>query len=1344
MSDYSSKEQTQDSNYNFGNIEKKWQAFWQAKQLFKTDLDKLNKKNKFYSLVMFPYPSGDLHMGHARVYTISDVISRYKRMTGYQVLNPMGFDAFGLPAENAAIERGIHPADWTEKNIERMREQLVKMGTSYDWKRELISCKPEYYKWTQYLFLKFYEKGLAYKKESPVNWCEDCETVLANEQVENGYCWRHSNTLVQKKNLSQWFLKITDYAEELLQDLQKLTKWPEQVKTMQANWIGKSEGAEIDFEIENSAEKITVYTTRLDTVFGVSYLVLAPEHPLLEKIVIENQKAEIQNYKQKTQQLSDIDRHSEDREKAGAFTGVYAINPYNQAKVPIWIADYVLFNYGTGSVMGVPAHDLRDFKFAQKYNLSIKKVISNYKLNSNIKIEKLKATDDLTEAKKILEEYFDFREKAGIKVSVANKPFDELIKEFLAEKNGFWLFKLNEKVIGCVAVHKIENNNLACEMKRLFIRPEYQGNGYAKIFMEFIERWALENNYTEIFLDSQRVLETAIKMYLKLGYQEIKAYNHNLDANIWMKKKLNAFIDYGYLINSGIFDGFSSEEAKEKLIDYGFSSNLIFINALDKPEYKKIAENLLKDYVLSLLEQGIDEELVNKYLKDEIADGNHLTWLEREFDINKTAGFFIVQEKISGEFIGCIGIRPLKEKAGELKRLFLKKEFRGKGYSQEILNYSQAWLLNNSFNEVFLDCHHKQLAAINLYKKVGFQLTERYNNNADDTFFKKVLTQNLNGSFARKKIQYRLRDWLISRQRYWGTPIPLAYKQNGEIIAIPAEDLPVKLPNDLPIGFEIIEVNSNSSLEIVNSASEILEEYIENLKEEFNSQVWQNSKGLEEYFVDKNKFWLLKDKNNNQIAACVAFREENQKAEMKRLFVKPAYRGKSLAKSLINFLERYAFALGFKELFADTHSNRNSSVELYKSLGYQEIPRYNENPVADIFLKKELSLNLKLSNNDEWKYFTDKKTGENLIRETDTMDTFICSSWYFLRFADALNSEKPFDFDLVNELLPVDQYVGGIEHAILHLLYARFFTKALRDIGLLSFDEPFERLLSQGMVTMFSAKEGKTAKMSKSKGNVVGIDEFVSEYGADSARLFMLFAGPPSDEIEWSVEGAKGQLRFLSRIWRICTGSFEGSTPISLNTNKIDLTVAELLLGEYENTDKQIGIAGENLLKQVHRTIKSVTEDLHEERYSFNTAIARMTELVNEIYKYLQSEDFKLLYPDSDYKVLSFAINSLLRLLYPFAPHISSELWEKLSKNTSGLHEQDWPNFDPAAIVDNNFELVIQINGKRVDSITCAKSLTKEELEKLALNNSKLQTKLKDQTIKKIILVPSRLINFVI
>ncbi len=1188
MPEYSSQEQTQDSNYNFGNIEKKWQTFWKAQKLFETDLDKLNKKKKFYSLVMFPYPSGDLHMGHARVYTISDVISRYKRMTGYEVLNPMGFDAFGLPAENAAIERGIHPADWTEKNIERMREQLVKMGTSYDWKREVVSCRPEYYKWTQYLFLKFYEKGLAYKKESPVNWCKDCETVLANEQVENGYCWRHSNTLVQKKNLSQWFLKITDYAEELLQDLQKLTKWPEQVKTMQANWIGKSEGAEIDLKVENSAETITVYTTRLDTVFGVSYLVLAPEHPLVKKIVTENQKAEIENYKQKTQQLSDIDRQSEDREKTGAFTGSYAIDPYTQTKIPIWIADYVLANYGTGAVMGVPAHDLRDFKFAQKYNLPIKWVISSQKLNKNIKIEKLKASDNLIEAKKILEEYFDFREKAGIKVSVANKPFEELIEEFLADRNGFWLFKLNEKVIGCVAVHKIENNDLACEMKRLFIKPEYQRNGYAKTFLEFIERWAVENNYTEIFLDSHQILETAIKMYIKLGYHEIKAYNHNPDANIWMKKKLNALVQYGYLINSDGFNGLSSEEAKTKLIEYGFSNNLTFINDLEKPEYKKIAQDLLTEYVSSLLEQGVDQELVNKYLKDEIADGNHLTWLEKEFAGDKKA-FFIVQEKISHKFIGCIGIRPLNEKAGELKRLFLKKEFRGKSYAQEIMDYSQYWLLNNSFSEVFLDCHHKQLAAINLYKKSGFQLTERYNNNADDTFFKKILAENnipsLKNSFARKKIQYRLRDWLISRQRYWGTPIPLAYKENGEIVTIPEADLPVKLP-----------VNSKD---------------------------------------------------------------------------------------------------------------------------------------------------LKLASNDDWKYFTDKKTGEQLIRETDTMDTFICSSWYFLRFADALNQDKPFDLDLVNKLLPIDQYVGGIEHAILHLLYARFFTKALRDIGLLSFDEPFERLLSQGMVTMYSAKEGKTVKMSKSKGNVVGIDEFVYEYGADSARLFMLFAGSPSDEIEWSVEGAKGQLRFLNRIWRICTGSFEGSTPISLNIDKIDLTVSELPLAKASSENK-IGLAEKTLLKQIHRTIKSVSEDLHEERYSFNTAIARMTELVNEMYKYLQSEDFKLLNEKSDYTVLSFAINSLLRLLYPFAPHISAELWEKLSKNRSNLHEQNWPSFDPAAILDNDFELVIQINGKRIDAITCAKSLSKEELEKLALNNSKLQTKLKDQTIKKTIVVPSRLINFVV
>lgn len=823
--------------YNPNSIENKWQNIWEASQVNKVQPS--SQKPKFYSLVMFPYPSGDLHMGHMRVYTISDVISRYKRMQGFEVLNPMGFDAFGLPAENAALERKIHPAEWTEKNIERMRSQLKKMGSSYDWSREVVSCKADYYKWTQWLFLKLYEKGLVYKKESPVNWCPECSTVLANEQVENGYCWRHSQTLVQKKNLAQWFLKITAYAEELLNDLEKLDKWPEQVKAMQRNWIGKSVGSEVEFG------SITIYTTRIDTVYGVSYLVLAPEHNLVQSIVKPEQKASVDEYIQKAQELSDIERQSENRAKTGVFTGAYVQNPFTDKQIPVWIADYVLVNYGTGAVMGVPAHDQRDFEFAKKYNLPLQQVVSD-----------------------------------GQKKTI------------------------------------------------------------------------------------------------------------NLDK---------ALTEYGTLINSGEFSGLESKEAKQKITEFA-------------------------------------------------------------------------------------------EKKG----------------------------------------------------------------------------------FGRFKTLYRLRDWLISRQRFWGTPIPLAYKENGEIVPIDYADLPVKLP------------------------------------------------------------------------------EGN---------------------------------------------------------------------------------NLNLKTNLNWLYIQDSTTGEKLRRETDTMDTFICSSWYFLRYADSHNSNLPFSKEVAHKWLPVDQYVGGIEHAILHLLYSRFFTKALRDLGLIDFSEPFIRLLSQGMVTMFSEKEGKVAKMSKSRGNVVGIDDFVNEFGADSARLFMLFAGSPTDEIEWSTEGAKGQLRFLNRLWRL----------ISHYSKQINLK-SYLDSRNWANS----GIETKELIIQTHRTIKAVTNDLQEDRYSFNTAIARMIELTNALYKFTSfGAATKELKDLAEMDALSFAIASLLKLLAPFAPHISAELWHELSEQEF-VHSQAWPKFDAEAINSDQFELVIQVNGKKVEAINCPKAASREEIEKLALSQTKIQNRLVDKQIKKIITVPGKLVNLVI
>jgi leucyl-tRNA synthetase len=836
-------------------IESKWQNIWEKSQIYKAiDFD---KRPKYYSLVMFPYPSGDLHMGHMRVYTISDVISRHRRMLGFNVLNPMGFDAFGLPAENAAIERKIPPKDWTLKNINHMKnDQLKRMGTSYDWGREVVSCNPDYYKWTQWLFLQFYKHGLAYQKEAPVNWCNKCQTVLANEQVEDGMCWRHDDTPVEKKKMRQWFLKITNYAEELLDDLDKLTGWPDRVKLMQKNWIGKSHGAELVFTVDESEDtcprlQIPVYTTRPDTIYGVTYLVLAPEHSLVSGLTTKENKEIVEAYIKKASVLSEIERQSDSREKTGVPLGSYVINPYTGEKVPIWISDYALLDYGTGAVMGVPAHDIRDFEFAKKLKLDIKQVIS-----------------------------IDGKES------------------------------------------------------------------------------------------------------------ELK----------------NAYTDPGIIVNSSQFNGLNSEDAKLKIIDYG-------------------------------------------------------------------------------------------EKEG----------------------------------------------------------------------------------FAKKRINYRLRDWLISRQRYWGCPIPIIYCEKCGIVPAPEENLPIVLPDNV---------------EISGSGGSPLE---------------------------RAKDWV--------------------------------------------------------------------SVKC---------PKCN----------------------------SDSK------RETDTMDTFICSSFYYLRYSDATNDKEVFNKEKANYWLPVDQYVGGIEHAILHLLYSRFFTKAARDFGLVKIDEPFSNLLSQGMVTMFSPKTNKISKMSKSKGNVVGTSEFFDEYGADAARLFILFAAPPEQEVEWNKQGAIGQYRFLERIWRL----------FFILKEKAGLTVCDVrAFHEMPLHETPMEPPVRELYRVANYTIKSVSEDISDKKYIFNTGIARMTELVNCIYKIIQN---KTSFTEIESKVLNFSITNLLKLLAPFAPHITEELWGMMGEKES-IHLQKWPSFDEKALETDEVELVIQMGGKKIDVLKIKKGLPQKEIEAMAMSQEKVKIRMEGKELVKIVVVQDKIVNIV-
>lgn len=812
------------------NIEKKWQKIWHDTNAFETHFD-LGKK-KYYILEMFPYPSGNLHMGHVRNYSIGDVVARFKKMQGFNVIHPMGFDAFGMPAENAAIQHGIAPAKWTYSNIENMTRQQKELGLSYDWNREVLTCREDYYKHTQKIFNMFYEKGLAYKKEAKVNWCEKCHTVLANEQVEEGKCWR-CKTPVIKKGLSQWFFKITDYADRLLADLDKLPGWPERVKTMQRNWIGRSTGTQFSFTVEGMDEKIFVYTTRVDTVYGVTYMVLAPEHPLVEKLIAHNpEKDKLEAFIFEMKNQNDLDRTSEDAPKLGMPTGSYAIHPLTGERIPIWIANYVLYEYGTGAVMAVPEGDQRDWEFAKKYKLPIHMVIQN--------------------------------------------------KEH------------------------------------------------------------------DLVLDNME-----------------QAYDED-----------------GYLVNSGEFDGLTSAEARQK-----------------------ITEKLEK--------MGIGEEKVN----------------------------------------------------------------------------------------------------------------------------------------------YRLRDWLISRQRYWGCPIPVVYCPTCGTVLVPDDELPVKLPEDV-----------------------------------------------------------------------------------------------------------------------DFVTDATSPLETNKEFLYCRCP----------------------------------KCGGDAKRETDTMDTFIDSSWYFLRYCDPKNDKIPFDKEKCDYWMQVDQYIGGIEHAILHLLYARFFTKVLHDAGMVTASEPFENLLCQGMVL----KDG--GKMSKSVGNVVSPEEIVSQYGADTARLFILFAAPPEKDLEWSERGVEGSYRFLKRVWSI-VGTYH---QLALHDNS--LSKDELALR-----------------RKLHQTIAKVTEDL-DGKFAFNTAISAIMELVNDMYKFAEA------HKEINANLKTEVLRNLLILLAPFVPHIIEELWQTLHASEKSVHEASWPVVDSSALVVDTVEIAVQVNGKLRATMEVSVSLQNNELEEKAKQLPGVQKFVEGKTIVKCIVIPKRIVNIVV
>lgn len=814
-------------DYNFADIEKKWQKEWENTELYRVNLSDIEKK--LYCLVMFLYPSGDrLHIGHWYNYAPTDTCARFKRMQGYNVFEPMGYDAFGLPAENYAIKHGVHPAESTNQNIKNIRGQLKAMGAMYDWSCEIDTSKPDYYKWTQWLFLQLYKNGLAYRKKAAVNWCPSCATVLANEQVVDGICERCDSEVVQK-DLKQWFFKITDYADKLLEGHDRID-WPDKTIAMQKNWIGKSVGASIIFDLVDHDDRIEVFTTRPDTVFGVTYMVLAPEHPLVEMLTTDENREAIQAYINETRKAKEIDRLSTEREKTGVFTGSHCVNPLNGRKVPIWIADYVLASYGTGAVMAVPAHDQRDFEFAIKYGLDIQEVIS----------------------------------KEG-------QPTKQSLEE--------------------------------------------------------------------------------------------------------------AYVEHGIMVNSGEFDGMNSIDGKQAIID---------------------------------------------------------------------------------------------------------------------------WLSAHNCGEA--------------------------------------------------KINYKLRDWLISRQRYWGAPIPIIYCEKCGEVPVDDDQLPVLLP-------EKVDFTGKGTSPI------------------------------------------------------------------------------STAPDFVNT--------------------------------------------------------------------TCPKCGGEAHREVDTMDTFVCSSWYFLRYPNPTLSDKAFDTDQVNNWLPVDQYVGGAEHAVMHLLYARFITKVLNDLGYINFDEPFKKLIHQGTIT------NAGAKMSKSRGNVVNPDTFISQYGSDTFRMYMMFMGSYEDGGDWNDEGITGIHRFLKRVWRLVAQVYENQP----NGNDTE---------HFEKVQYQMNYA-----------IKHATQSL--ERFHFNTAISRLMELVNECYLYIQDVDVE----EQNKAFLTDVIPNIIKLIAPFCPHMAEELWQ-ITGNDYSIFNTDWPDYDASKLVLDTINLGIQVNGKIRGQIQIAADASDKEIIEMALENDKVKSYTDGKTILKSIVVPKKLVVFAV
>lgn len=979
--------------YNPKQIEPKWQQQWEADKIYQAaDPADNPAKPKKYILEYFPYPSGAaMHVGHVRNYTIGDVLARYNRMRGYNVLHPMGWDAFGLPAENYAIKNKISPRQAIDQNTARFKEQLIQMGFSYDWSREIDSTDPGYYRWTQWFFLLLLKRGLAYQQESLQWWCPFDKTVLANEQVEAGLCWRCGNQ-VEKKALKQWFFKITDYADRLEKDLDDVD-WSDSIKAMQRNWIGRSQGAEIDFQIDgqndDQRDKLTVFTTRPDTLFGATFMVVAPEHPLVAKITSDEQKDSVQAYVKAAQAKTDIQRQETDREKTGVFTGAYAINPVNDQKIPVWIADYVLYGYGTGAIMAVPAHDERDYAFAQKFELPITQVVASY------------------------EEYQGDQAPRSNVETIKRRTVDVII----LNKDGRYLLQKEDDQVHFVG-GGIDDVDISDE--------------------EAVRREVLEETgYTDI----AEIRQVA-------PYIAGKAYRHTKDKN---QQTWGAF--YEVILASDAKVASEADEGKHELEWVGIED------------------------VASKLTWSWHGDAWNHYRQD-----------------------------LPAGFVNDEGV---------------------------LINSGKYdWMASSEAREKIV----ADLAAKGAGKEV---------------------------------VNYRIRDWLISRQRYWGAPIPVIHCSKDGAVPVPEDQLPVKLPE------------------------------------------------IESY--------------------------------------EPSGDGRS--------------------------------------------------PLATV---------------PEFVNTTCPSCGGPAQRETDTMDGFACSSWYFLRFADPHNDQQPFDPAKVKYWLPVDDYIGGAEHAVMHLLYARMWTKVMHDEGLIEFDEPFTTLRNHGMIL---APDGQ--KMSKSKGNTIEPGGLIEQgYGADSIRIMELFIGPWNQMANWSVEGMGGSYRFLQRIWTLVQ-EYKAAQDNAATVSAV-ASPAQSEAAEAEVSDL--------LRKLTHKVTKKVTDDLQD--MGFNTAIAALMEFVNELYKIKAAEG----YSDQQWTA---TLETLLQLLAPFAPHIAEELWSQLGHDQS-VHISGWPDYDEQYLVEANITLVVQVNGKLRAQLQLPAGATQEQAESAAKAEPNVAAHLEGKQIVKTIFVPGKLINFAV